>query len=139
MEPRDRFQGMNSANLCSPAGWYDNPTPTRFLAPIDCLKIPALILQSKKTVPELTMYNSLYLIVNSVVSYPPLPQRERVGWRRSLLLVEHTYICLLISKTTNRKRRSTEPRREGVRADLMSLSRHFIEHGTGHWENPCLS
>jgi hypothetical protein len=21
-------------------GWYDNPIPTRFLAPIDCLKIP---------------------------------------------------------------------------------------------------
>jgi hypothetical protein len=25
------------------AGPYDNPVPTRFLAPIDCLKIPALI------------------------------------------------------------------------------------------------
>jgi hypothetical protein len=24
------------------AGWYDNPIPTRFLAPIDCLKISAL-------------------------------------------------------------------------------------------------
>jgi hypothetical protein len=23
------------------AGWYDNPTPSRFLAPIDCSKIPA--------------------------------------------------------------------------------------------------
>ena len=38
MEPRNRFQGMNSASL---AGRYDNPVPTRFLAPIDCLKIPA--------------------------------------------------------------------------------------------------
>ncbi len=26
---------------CSLAGWYDNPLPTRFLAPIDCLKILA--------------------------------------------------------------------------------------------------
>jgi hypothetical protein len=42
MEPRNRFQGMNSASLCSLAGRYDNPIPTRFLAPIDCLKIPAL-------------------------------------------------------------------------------------------------
>jgi hypothetical protein len=32
---------MNSAVLCSLAGRYDNPIPTRFLAPIGCLKIPA--------------------------------------------------------------------------------------------------
>ncbi len=38
MEPRNRFQGMNSSSLCSLAGRYDNPIPTRFLAPIDCLK-----------------------------------------------------------------------------------------------------
>jgi hypothetical protein len=41
MEPRNRFQGINSASLCSLAGRYDNPIPTRFLAPIECLKIPA--------------------------------------------------------------------------------------------------
>ncbi len=29
------------ARLCSLAGRYDNPIPTRFLAPIDCYKIPA--------------------------------------------------------------------------------------------------
>jgi hypothetical protein len=42
-EPRNRFQGINCAILCSlaVAGRYDNPIPTRFLAPIDCLKIPA--------------------------------------------------------------------------------------------------
>jgi hypothetical protein len=33
---------MNSASICSLAGRYDNPIPTQFLAPIDCLKIPAL-------------------------------------------------------------------------------------------------
>jgi hypothetical protein len=43
MEPRNRFQGMNSASLCSLAGRYDNPIPTRFLAPVGCLKIPAQI------------------------------------------------------------------------------------------------
>jgi hypothetical protein len=42
MGPRNRFQGMNSASLCSLAGRYDNPIPTRFLAPIECLEIPAL-------------------------------------------------------------------------------------------------
>jgi hypothetical protein len=43
MEPRNRFQGMNSASLCSLAGRYDNPFPTRLLVPLDCLKIPALV------------------------------------------------------------------------------------------------
>ncbi len=38
---RNRFQGINSTSLCSLAGRFDNPIPTRFLAPIDCLKIPA--------------------------------------------------------------------------------------------------
>ncbi len=42
MEPRNRFQGMNSSSLCSLPGRYDNPIPPRFLAPIDSLKIPAL-------------------------------------------------------------------------------------------------
>jgi hypothetical protein len=34
---------MNSASLCSLAGRYDNPIPTWFLAPTDCLKNPAQI------------------------------------------------------------------------------------------------
>jgi hypothetical protein len=41
MEPRNRFQGINSASLCSLAGRYENPIPTRFLAPLDFSKIPA--------------------------------------------------------------------------------------------------
>ncbi len=45
MEPRNQFQGTNSTSLCSLAGRYDNPIPTRFLAPINCLKIPALALR----------------------------------------------------------------------------------------------
>jgi hypothetical protein len=40
-EPKNRFQGTNSARLCSLAGRYDNAIP-RFLAPIGCSKIPAL-------------------------------------------------------------------------------------------------
>jgi hypothetical protein len=38
MEPRNRFQGMNSASLCSLAGRYDNPIHTRFLATIRLFK-----------------------------------------------------------------------------------------------------
>jgi hypothetical protein len=34
---------MNSASLCSLAGRYENPIPPRCLAPIDFLKIPALV------------------------------------------------------------------------------------------------
>jgi hypothetical protein len=35
-EPKNRFQGINSASICSLAGRYDNPIPTWFPAPIDC-------------------------------------------------------------------------------------------------------
>jgi hypothetical protein len=38
----NRFQGIDSASLCSLAGRYNNPIPTRILAPMDCYKIPAL-------------------------------------------------------------------------------------------------
>jgi hypothetical protein len=39
---RNWFQVIDSAGLNSSlAGRYDNPIPTRFLAPIDCSKIPA--------------------------------------------------------------------------------------------------
>jgi hypothetical protein len=41
----NRFQGSNSASLCSLAGRCDNPIPIRFLAPIDCSKIPALVIK----------------------------------------------------------------------------------------------
>jgi hypothetical protein len=37
---------MNSASLCSLSGRYDNPIPTLFLAPIDCLKNPTLACHS---------------------------------------------------------------------------------------------
>jgi hypothetical protein len=36
------------------AGQYDNPIPTRFLAPIDCLKIPA---QGSQLGPETEFVN----------------------------------------------------------------------------------
>jgi hypothetical protein len=55
-EPKNRIQGINSASLCSLAGQFDNPIPTRFLAPIDCFKIPALVLFLTRSYLE-----SLYL------------------------------------------------------------------------------
>jgi hypothetical protein len=47
-EPKNWFQEINYASLCSLAGRYDNSIPTRFLAPLDCSKIPA---QEKPPVP----------------------------------------------------------------------------------------
>jgi hypothetical protein len=44
LEPRNRFQGIGSAGLCSLAGRYGNPIPTWFLATIDCSKFPAQLL-----------------------------------------------------------------------------------------------
>ncbi len=56
-------------------------------------------------------YDSPYLIVNSIVSYPTPLQRERgeVGKISPYWLSnEHVCMCLLIPKTTLRKRESTE-------------------------------
>jgi hypothetical protein len=44
MEPMNRFQGINSASLCSLAGRYDVPIPTRCLAPIDLSKNSSSVL-----------------------------------------------------------------------------------------------
>jgi hypothetical protein len=46
MELRNRFHGIDSSSLCSQAGRYDNPIPTRFIATIEYLKIPALLIYS---------------------------------------------------------------------------------------------
>jgi hypothetical protein len=47
-----RFLETDSASLCSLPGRYDNPIPTRFLAPIDCCKIPAQVGESKFRMEE---------------------------------------------------------------------------------------
>jgi hypothetical protein len=62
---------MNSASLCSLAGRYENPIPYRCLAPIDCLKIPALYCSSLREYQSvrfswhnMTVYN--YCVLCSV-------------------------------------------------------------------------
>jgi hypothetical protein len=48
-EPRNQFQGIDSASVCSPAGRYDNPIPTWCPSPhIDFYKIPALIFNTDR-------------------------------------------------------------------------------------------
>ncbi len=49
---------MNSASLCSLTGRHKNPIPTRFLAPIDYLKIPALYSKCEIN-DKLVNYNKL--------------------------------------------------------------------------------
>jgi hypothetical protein len=56
---RNRFLGMNFASLCSLAGRYDNPIPTRFLGPIDCLKIPAQDAKPRAYLSVLEFLNKL--------------------------------------------------------------------------------
>ncbi len=47
-EPKNQFQGTNSARLCSLAGRYDNPVSTRFLVHTDCWQIPAQLFWSMR-------------------------------------------------------------------------------------------
>jgi hypothetical protein len=56
----NRFQGLNAASLCSQAGRCDNPIPTRFLAPIDCLKIPELYSMDQISLVIWSMQYSVY-------------------------------------------------------------------------------
>jgi hypothetical protein len=50
-EARSQFKGIDSASLCSLADRYDNPFPTRFLAPLDCSKISALAARYDSSIP----------------------------------------------------------------------------------------
>jgi hypothetical protein len=56
-EPRNRFQGTDSASLCCLGGPYANPNPiyNRFLALIDCSKIPAQITEKHVNMPVATL------------------------------------------------------------------------------------
>jgi hypothetical protein len=78
-------------------------------------------------------YYSHYLNVNSVVSYPLPLQKESgregkispIGWA-------HLYLFANVQNNKLQKGEYGERGRKGVRADLMSLNRHFMEHGQPH-------
>ncbi len=81
--------------------------------------------------------NSHYLIVNSVVRCPPPLQRERVEWGRSLLLVGHIFICLLISLTCYLCQKEKGKYEEGGGKEwelTLFLELTFYEA----WATPCL-
>jgi hypothetical protein len=58
--------GIDSASLCSRAGRYDKPIPTRFLAPVDCSQIPAQYVSLKGCQYKKYMF-SLLRLSNTVV------------------------------------------------------------------------
>ncbi len=70
MEPGNRYQGMNSASLCSLAGRYDNPIPPRSLAPIDSLKIPA------QPLPVSAQHTTEPVFLNIYGAQEPIPRNE---------------------------------------------------------------
>jgi hypothetical protein len=71
----NRFQGIDSVSLWSLAGRYDNPIPARFLAPIDCSKIPAQLGDRKLAhVPMFddNVYNIFFFYYLLDVTTPPI-------------------------------------------------------------------
>jgi hypothetical protein len=73
VEPRNRFQGMNSARLCCLAGRYDNTSPTRFLAPIDCLKVSSLgHYQNISREKTRNLYRFIFLFVHFIFRRNPV-------------------------------------------------------------------
>jgi hypothetical protein len=59
----NQLAGIDPARLCSLAGRYDNPIPTRFLAPIDCSKIPA-----QYYIPSPLFFNPYFFYLRSTVT-----------------------------------------------------------------------
>ncbi len=68
---RNRFQGINSASLCSLAWRYDNPISTRFLAPHRLFKNSSTVMNFWK---GRDMFLCLYLVTAHAVGrwYPTL-------------------------------------------------------------------
>jgi hypothetical protein len=61
-----RIPGIDSASPCSLAGRYNNPIPTRFLAPIDCSKIPT---QTSKTGGDFNLLKGGYFYLKNEGQY----------------------------------------------------------------------
>jgi hypothetical protein len=81
MGPRNRFQGMNSASLCSLAGRYANPLPPRFLAPIDSLKIPAQTSRADLPQPIFQVYGiHKYCTDHGLINYEDPDPKCRLYW-----------------------------------------------------------
>ncbi len=83
-EPKN-ISKINCASLCSLAGRYNNPTSTRFLAPIDWSKIPAQATQAceidslateKFKIPSLFISTFFQLVKNGNIITPFLKNHD---------------------------------------------------------------
>ncbi len=83
---------MNSPSLCSLAGWCDNPIPTQFLAPIDCLKIPALhsmvLFLHSPIFQYFTNIFPYYIFI--VIRYSPPPPCHAHSYKSTILSQKNT-------------------------------------------------
>ncbi len=78
-----------------------------------------------------------YFIANSIVSQLSTHTTKGKGWMRKIFPICWAHLYLSANfKITNRKGESMERRREGLRADIMSLNSHFMEHGQPHAWSP---
>ncbi len=84
---------------------------------------------------EVRLYSKKNMVSGAQSAIHPHYKGKGVEWERSLLLVEHICICLLISKTTVRKRESTE------KGEGRDESRPCVFEYTfyGAWVTLCLS
>ncbi len=66
-----RSPGIDSARLCSLVGRYDNLIPSRFLAHIDCSKIPAppLCTRGEDLKRHKTVYSISQLIIIRILNF----------------------------------------------------------------------
>jgi hypothetical protein len=70
---------MNSDSLCSQAGQYVNPIPARFLALIDCLKIPAQASSSTNVQYWWVIKASVMLAAHRLIGRPSSNNSARVS------------------------------------------------------------
>jgi hypothetical protein len=71
-ETRNLFQRTVSASLCSLAGRYGNPIPTRFLAPLDCKKFQHRLLYNVHLWKDDVVHLRYLIHVSETLTFPVL-------------------------------------------------------------------
>jgi hypothetical protein len=95
MEPRNRLKGMNSTSLCSLADRYYNPIPTRFLASIDCLKIPAQLTADQFLNPSLFALKRLRIEMPDPGSILCTPEISKYKLSQARIEINHQALHLI--------------------------------------------
>ncbi len=130
-EPKNWSQGTNSARLCSLVGRYDSPIPTRFLAPIDCLKIPALVIlkfsPGSSTMPwKCLSKQGIKLLLNIPIYYFIMRRKEIPTCSFTSSSSEQKDLAIFLnikSRTVNWKQWVTACRRENRRKTYLKQSK----------------